>query len=228
MNDNKTAHMALEYDEKIRATIPNYDLFHSETIDLVKRINPTPQKWLDTGCGTGTFAVDAMKAFKSTKFVLADPSAEMMDIAMKKIDKTDSMKMESLGILSTEEIELPDESFDVITAIQAHHYLQQEGRKAATKNCFRLLKPGGIYITFENIRPLSEAGLKIGLERWKQFQILQGKSDEEAHKHIYRLDKEYFPITIEEHLELLRTAGFSTVEVFWASYMQAGFYGMKE
>jgi tRNA (cmo5U34)-methyltransferase len=38
---------------------------------------------------------------------------------------------------------------------------------------------------------------------------------------------EYFPITVEEHLDLLRNCGFGAVEMFWYSYMQAGFYCIK-
>jgi tRNA (cmo5U34)-methyltransferase len=53
--------------------------------------------------------------------------------------------------------------------------------------------------------------------------------DIQKHKepHFERFDSEYFPITIEEHLKLLRACGFKTVGLFWYSYMQAGFYGIK-
>jgi tRNA (cmo5U34)-methyltransferase len=228
MNDNKTAHMAKEYDGKVRITIPNYEFFHSETINLVKTVRPEPEKWLDTGCGTGTFVLFAMKVFNNTSFVLADPSVEMLAIAKEKLSQPGSIRAEVMQPVSSEEIDLPDKNFDVITAIQAHHYLDVKGRKGATRNCFRMLKSGGIYITFENIRPLSEKGIKIGLERWKQLQISQGKTDAEAENHTRRFGVEYFPITITEHMELLREVGFSTVELLWFSYMQAGFYAVKE
>jgi len=45
--------------------------------------------------------------------------------------------------------------------------------------------------------------------------------------HLKRFNVEYFPINIEEHLSLLRKSGFSVVEMFWYSYMQAGFYCIK-
>jgi len=228
MNNNKTAHMAVEYDEKVRATIPNYEFFHTETIDLVKTINPNPEKWLDTGCGTGTFVISAMKTFKSTKFVLADPSVKMLAITKEKLLQISGLKAEMLEPVPSQDIMQSYSKFDVITAIQAHHYLHREDRKAATDNCLRMLKSGGIYVTFENTRPLSDVGVKIGLDRWKQFQISQGKSTEEAEKHIDRFEKEYYPVTIEEHLGLLKEVGFSTVEVFWISYMQAGFYAIKD
>jgi tRNA (cmo5U34)-methyltransferase len=186
-----------------------------------------PDKWLDTGCGTGNFIVKANEFFKDTKFVLADPSNEMLNISKEKLGKIDGLKIEAFETLGTQDLLSYSKEFDVITAIQAHHYLDTEGRKAATENCFRMLKDGGVYITFENIRPLSVTGTEVGLERWRQFQRLNGKSEEEAKKHVDRFGKEFFPITIEDHLQLLRKSGFSTVEVFWFSYMQAGFYAIK-
>ena len=100
-------------------------------------------------------------------------------------------------------------------------------RLAATRKCYELLKPGGLYITFENIRPLTAAGTEIGKTNWKNFQIAAGKTADEAENHIQRFGVEYFPITVEEHLALLRGCGFKVVELLWYSYMQAGFYCIK-
>ena len=90
-----------------------------------------------------------------------------------------------------------------------------------------MLKRGGIYITFENIRPNSEKGTQIGLERWKRFQLAHGKSEESVKKHLARFNTEFFPITLKEHLQLLLETGFGVYEILWVSYMQAGFYAIK-
>jgi tRNA (cmo5U34)-methyltransferase len=67
----------------------------------------------------------------------------------------------------------------------------------------------------------------IGLQRWRQHQLDSGKPAEEVEKHISRYGVELLPITIEQHLALLRQVGFSTVEILWASGLQAGFYAIK-
>ena len=38
---------------------------------------------------------------------------------------------------------------------------------------------------------------------------------------------ETHPITIEQHLEILKRSGFSSVNLLWASYLQAGFWAIK-
>ncbi|MCL2830979.1 MAG: methyltransferase domain-containing protein [Betaproteobacteria bacterium] len=220
--DNTTPHSAAEFDAKILATIPFYDSFHQQTIDLVRSLGELPRKWLDTGCGTGTLALQAQKNFPETEFTLADPSQEMLEIARKKADGN------SVFVRSdSQSLDCPDNNFDVISAIQSHHYLDKAKRKKAVENCFRMLRPGGVFIVFENIRPLSEKALPCALKRWENYQTGCGKPPAEASQHIARFDTEYFPLNIPEHLRLLNETGFCAVEILWASYLQAGFYAFK-
>jgi len=79
----------------------------------------------------------------------------------------------------------------------------------------------------ENINPGTEEAISLGLERWKHFQIEHGRSKSVAEEHAKRFNSAYFPISVEEHISLLREIGFKVVRLFWMSYMQAGFYAIK-
>lgn len=226
-NNNFTAHKAEAYDDQISKTIPYYHCFHQEAINIIQALEAPPKRWLDTGCGTGTLVEKALPLFPTTEFIMADPSEQMLmqarlklAVSQGRITFTNPVGSGGLG----EEIDKP---VDVITAIQAHHYLSQEGRRQATERCFHLLNQGGLFITFENIRPMTVTGTSLGKTAWANFQIEQGKTPEAAALHLKRFDTEYFPITIEEHLQLLKDIGFGTVEMLWYSKMQAGFYGIK-
>jgi tRNA (cmo5U34)-methyltransferase len=52
--NNKSSHMSEDYDLQIIDTIPYYESFHNETLNIIKVILERPNIWLDTGCGTGT------------------------------------------------------------------------------------------------------------------------------------------------------------------------------
>lgn len=224
MRDNKTSQPAEEYDGNIGKTMPFYDDFHNAAISLIEVVQPYPSSWLDTGCGTGTLVADAARKFSGTYFTLADPSAAMLDIAREKTGEIPRCRYLALG---TETLDCPNETYDVITAMLAHHYFDVGTRRIATANCYRMLKPGGVYVTFETVLPATEYGRRTGLEWWRRAQIRQGKSAEIAEKHIKRYNVEFFPIMLSSHLELLRDTGFSAVEVLWVSGMQAGFYAVK-
>jgi tRNA (cmo5U34)-methyltransferase len=183
--------------------------------------------WLDTGCGTGNMVAKALPLFPSTRFLLADPSAAMLDQARVKLAAADAGRVTFLGAAGSRELALAPASCDVVTAIECHHYLDREGRRAAVGACHRLLAKGGLFICFENSRPTSARAIEIGKEYWKAYQVRKGKSRDQAEAHLQRFDREYFPITVAEHLELLRESGFGTADLFWYSYMQAGFFAIR-
>lgn len=225
---NSTPHRSDEYDAQIQDIIPYYANFNNEIIEFLKSQSNEPKVWLDTGCGTGTLIKKAIKVFTSTKFLLMDPSKEMMDQAQKKLRYLDEERIVFLEPVATQDFPGKlDEKPDIITAIQCHHYLKPSDRIKAIRACYNLLEENGTFITFENIRSFTNEGIRGFKRYWGDFQLKRGRDDQIVDDHLERFDVEYFPINIEEHLELLRKAGFRVVELFWVSYMQAGFYCKK-
>ena len=120
-----------------------------------------------------------------------------------------------------------EDEFEVVTAIQSHHYMHEEERELAVKNVYRALKKGGIFICFENVVPDDPAVKQQELLRWGRYQQRRGKTAEEALAHNARCGVNYFPLTVPQHIDLLKKTGFSAVHVFWISYMQMGIYAIK-
>lgn len=220
--DNISAFCSSEYDRKIRQTIPYYDEFYQEVICLVKVLQKSAVKWLDIGCGTGRMGSAAFEDTEPERFVFCDSSEEMIETARKRFSQTNA----EFSVCDVRDIAYANE-FNVITAIQVFHYLRINERRAALKKCYEALEENGVFISFENFAPFTETGKAVYLEKWKRYQISQGKSVEESRKHIDRYGKDYFPLTLEENLKLMRDCGFKAVEILWLSNMQAGFWGMK-
>lgn len=63
MKDNISAFDAAEYDDKIKMTIPFYEDFYRQVIEVVKSWSDGPVRWLDVGCGTGKMAEAAFEKF---------------------------------------------------------------------------------------------------------------------------------------------------------------------
>ena len=222
MKDNKSAYNSSVYDENIVSTLPYYREYHYQIIDLVKAMGKKDICWLDTGCGTGTLASRVLECRDDVKFTLCDPSCQMLEIAGDKLDGHDVKVFNIASQMMTF-----DSEFDVVTAVQSHHYLKPDERKLAVGNCFRALKNGGVFVTFENIRMTTEESDKTALKRWENFLSDHLKDPDIVKMHIDRRGVEVFPITIEEHIKLLREAGFKSVDVLWTSYLQAGFWAIK-
>lgn len=227
-SDNSTPFSAADYDSQMQCAMPYYSSFHEEAIHLIKAVRLKPKNWLDTGCGTGAFVEKALHAFPDTCFVLADPSKEMLSVAKKRLSTHRDM-VEFLEPTSTQDLTkfTKTEKFDVVTAILSHHYMTCAERVQATKVCFDALAQNGVYVTFEVVMPLTSNGIIIGKENWRNFELAKGRDAQDVDEHINRFNVNYFPIKVEDHLSLLRRIGFSTVELLWYSYLQAGFYCIK-
>ena len=224
MKDNASAFDATAYDREIRRTLPYYDDLYAQVTDLVNALGRPQLHWLDAGCGTGKAAECALTSCDVARMVLCDPSVKMLRLAAENLaayaDRTECWNMPIQEMHA-------EGAFDVITSIQVSHYLHREERALAVANCYYALKPGGLFVTFENMAPHSETGVQLALKRWQSYQVKQGKPPAEVRAHIARYGAAYFPITLEEHLALLRSCGFRTVEPFWLSYLQLGLFGIK-
>ena len=222
---NKTPFKAEEYDINVRRVIPYYDIIYDQIADLISvYCKDRPIRILDTGCGSGTLGIRLAGVPNITELVLCDPSEDMLDIAKQKLKDTGlNCTFRQIG---SEKLDYSEE-FDVVTAIQSHNYFDRETRQQAVRKCWGALKTGGIFICFENTAPFTEQGKEIMLNRVSSFGIKAGRTPKEAASHRARYGTEFFPLTIKEHIELICDSGFDTAELFWHSYMQSGFYGIK-
>ena len=228
-NDNRSAHPAAQYDSEVRKVIPYYDAIQTETIDLVRTCAGEPAVWLDTGAGTGALIERALPLFPGTRFVVADPSAAMLGQARQRLaDQLENRVrlLEPMGSDGLSQV-TPALRAQVVTAIMCHHYLEPEARRAAVRACFEVLEPGGVLVVFENVECESARGREVGLRRWREFQLRQGRAPAAVEQHLARFGTELKPVRIAEHLALLREVGFASVEVLWRAYLQAGFYAVK-
>lgn len=222
MKDNNSAFNVDEYDEKIAQTLPYYQDFYQTVVDLVSVYFKEEPRWLDVGCGTGKMAEVALANLEVESFLFFDSSSKMIAFVSKKF------KLSNVDFLneSIEKLSFNNE-FDIITAIQVNHYLHRDKRIIAIENCYRGLKDNGIFITFENYAPFSDVGKELGLARWKKYQLNHGRNINEVQNHLNRYGQDYFPITINEHMKLIKDCGFKVVEIIWLSYLQVGFLAIK-
>ena len=165
-----TAFSAVEYDAQIRRILPFYEEFYEQVTEVLEVSGKKNVSWLDIGCGTGKMYEAAKTRIPIQEFIFTDISAKMLTIAEERF-QSERCRFNQMSVLELKDIE----KYDVVTAIQVHHYLSEEDRGLAVKKCCQALKAGGLFFTFENIAPDSEIGRQLFFERWKSYQIRNGK-----------------------------------------------------
>lgn len=154
MNDNKSAFRSNDYDRKITQTLPFYEQFYEQVIELVKAFHCNAVKWLDAGCGTGKMGSAAFANFDDIeKFVFCDASEEMIKIAKERFKNHNAEFL----VCDIQKLAYADE-FDIITAIQVNHYLRFDERRIALRKCYEALKENGLFNSFENFAPFTGLG----------------------------------------------------------------------
>lgn len=144
MKDNLSSYTSNDYDSRINSVLPYYTEFHNQILDLAECLDLSRTNWLDTGCGTGNLAQKVLKKFDTVDLVLCDPSEAMLEKSKNKLKEYKNVKYVNLA---SQELGFNNE-FDIVTAVQAHHYLDSGQRAKATQRCFNALKDDGVYITF--------------------------------------------------------------------------------
>lgn len=124
--------------------LPNENWNRQAVIDAIK---VKPRKILDLGCGTGSTTILLKQAFPDAAITGLDLSPYMLAIANYKANQLGYQIKWVHGL--AEATNLPDNSFDIVTASLLFHETPPQIAQAILKECLRLLTPGGQVIIFD-------------------------------------------------------------------------------
>lgn len=103
---------------------------------------------LDVGCGTGSLAIAVRKTQEGQGRVVGiDPSANMLEVAVKKADKAQSDVDFRVGVI--ENLEFSTNQFDVVLSSFMIHHLPDDLKKEGMAEVYRVLKPGGRFVIID-------------------------------------------------------------------------------
>lgn len=145
---------AIAYDR-----ITQYLLPPQETIvrqGLIDRIQGTPQRILDLGCGTGTGTQMLQDRFPHASITGVDLSPYMLAIASHKAKQKNQQTALEIHWQqeNVQHTSFPAGYFDLITASLLFHETPVMFAQGMIKECFRLLKGGGQFLILDHSQPV--------------------------------------------------------------------------
>jgi tRNA (cmo5U34)-methyltransferase len=109
----------------------------------------------------------------------------------------------------------------------AIHHLEDHDKEGLFGRTALWLAPGGVFTFSDQFRGETDSIYERHLEAWRAFAFAQGASDDEWAMWMEHQWEHDHHASLVRHLDMLRGAGYSTVDCTWRYLLWAAIYAAK-
>jgi tRNA (cmo5U34)-methyltransferase len=182
---------------------------------------------LDLCCGEGLLTRALLEALPEARLLAFDGSPSMLKATLKACldDPRLTTRLTDIADHGWRQFDRPLSA--VVSSLSVHH-LDDAAKKRLFADLFSALRPGGVFVLADVIRPATAIGHEIAARQWdeeverRSLEMRGDRSGVEAfrnadwnhfrHEKLDPIDK---PSLLVEHVDWLRAAGFADVDLHW-------------
>lgn len=217
MSSFSDSHSVARYAEHAVRQVPGLHALHQMTSLLLAEVVPDGGHVLVLGAGGGL----ELKVFAQTHsrwhFLGVDPSAQMLTQAVATLGPLASRVKLLEGYID----DAPATLFDGATCLLTLHFLSAEQRLHTLGELRRRLKPGAPLVLAHHSFAQTTVEKSRWLARYAAFSISSG-IPEESRKAMGAIGTRLPVMSPEQDVDLIREAGFDTIELFYAGFTFRG------
>ena len=167
---------------------------------MAERIPKDAKRILDLGCGTGLELDEIFKVSPNLEVVGIDMCKEMLRVL------TEKHQDKNLRLICADYLaeDFGKKNFDCVVSFETMHHFLHNTKASLYKKIRRALRSGGIYIECDYMAIDDKEEKKL-LSQYETVRKKHGIKTEE----LYHID---IPFSVSHQKELLKSAGFETVE----------------
>ena len=205
--------IAERYDSFAQRGMPRRDEMLGALVDV------TPDRAedvLELGCGTGALTVRLSARYPDAKLLAVDGAQEMVALAQKRLREATVRRTTEVGfeVRTFEEIELPLETYDLITSNMSLHHIVDKGPFYARLH--EALKPGGLLAFGDELKGALPHVEELHWNGWLEFARQPDHlTEREISEIISHVEAEDHYETLPDQLTMLKSAGFGGVDCTW-------------
>ncbi|HLQ34775.1 MAG TPA: class I SAM-dependent methyltransferase [Chloroflexota bacterium] len=177
---------------------------HQQMLDLLPFTAGATFEFLDLGAGAGAVSASLMERFPKARGVLADMSAPMMQAGGERLAPFSGryryVALDMNGDVWPAELAGP---FGAVVSARAIHHLPNDRKLAVFQHVYERLAPGGVFINWDIHRDLERELTDPG----------------NVHNRT--------AASVDEHLDMLRSTGFESVQHIQREKRRAIFFAVK-
>ncbi len=216
------------FDNMVSRSVPLYQDIQLATVKLCARLARDGTRIYDLGCSTGTtlFLLAQQLGDRNVQIVGVDNSAPMLAQCKKKLNGLNTVR--NVAFVEADLQDFVPEPASVVILNYTLQFLPLSERPRLLKSVFDCLQPTGALLVSEKVSHRSVSLHQVLYEMHHDFKRSHGYSELEISQKRDALENVLVPITCEENLELLKSAGFEETEVYAKWYNFASFVAFKK
>lgn len=209
---------AARYAEGPPRFVPGFSDLHRMTGILLAEHAPQDAQVFVLGAGGGLELKALAETHSGWNFVGVDPAIEMLKLAERRLGPLASRVRLHPGTIDG----APEGPFDAATCLLTLHFLDTEERRRTASEIRRRLKPGAPLVAAHSSFPQGQDERALWLSRYAAYAVASGVDPEQAGNARAAIDANLPLLSPEQDEAILREAGFSNVEQFYAAFTWRG------
>ncbi|MDZ3833770.1 MAG: class I SAM-dependent methyltransferase [Sphingopyxis sp.] len=209
------------YTDGPRRFVPGLDGLHRMTGLLLAEHVPVDGQVLVLGAGGGAELKAMAEAHAGWRFTGVDPAGPMLDLAARVLGANAHRADLIEGVID----DAPRGPFDGATCLLTLHFLPTEERIRTAAEIRARLKPGAPFVAAHGSFPQGAGQRERWLDRYAAFAIASGGDPAQVAKGRAAVAAHVAMLSPEEDEDVLRRAGFTGIEQFYAAFTWRGWVG---
>jgi tRNA (cmo5U34)-methyltransferase len=205
--------VARVFDDMISRSVPLYADVQRSIPTLTNLLDHDPIRVIDLGCSTGTSLIhlSAMLPARKMELIGVDNSQPMLDQCQQKLQSLDLPHRIETVCDSVQSFEF--ERASVVLMNYTLQFVPEPDRPALLRRISESIRPGGFLLISEKVAHEQPAMDDALVELYFEYKRRQGYSELEISRKRDALENVLVPLTTDQNLDLIASAGFTRTEV---------------
>ncbi len=221
------AQVADVFENMIARSVPGYALLLDMIGVLTQKYAQQNTNCYDLGCSLGASTLKIRQNLPRNGHVIGvDNSVAMVNRCRHNVQRDHSQATVEIRMENLQETLI--ENASVVVMNFTMQFVPDDEREELLAKISAGLNPGGILVLSEKIRFTDDSRQSLMTDLHHEFKSFQGYSDLEIAQKRTSLENVLIPNTIEQHIQRMNRAGFTTVELCFRCLNFVAFIAIKQ